>query len=53
MDEANINVVSEKTEDKVIGPTIWDPNLYNSLEGMLPKDIDEDNCTVVGAIVGV
>ena len=43
MDDANINVVSEKTEDEVVGPADWDPNVCNSLERKLPKDIEKDH----------
>ena len=43
MDEANINVVSEKTEDEAIGPADWNPKVCSSLEGMLPKDINKDH----------
>ena len=43
MDEANIKVVSEKTEDEAIGPADWNPKVCSSLEGMLPKDINKDH----------
>ena len=43
MDEANINVASEKSEDEAIGPADWDPKVCTSLERMLPKDIDKDH----------
>ena len=40
MDEANIN--EKKTEHEAIGPADWDPNVCNSLERMLPEDINKD-----------
>ena len=42
VDEANINVVSENTEDVTISAVDWNSNLCNNLEEMLPEDINED-----------
>ena len=42
VDEANINVVSENTEDGTISAVDRDSNLCNNLEEMLPEDINED-----------
>ena len=39
VDKANVNVVSENTEDGTMNTGDWDAN---NLEEMLPKDINED-----------
>ena len=42
VDEANINIVSENTEDETISAVDQNSNLCNNLEEMLPEDINED-----------
>ena len=42
VDEANINIVSENTEDETISAVDRNSNLCNNLEEMLPEDINED-----------
>ena len=42
MDKANVNVVSENTENGTMNTGDWDPKFCNNLEEMLPKDINED-----------
>ena len=42
VDEANINVVSENTEDETISAVDWNSNLCNNLEEMLLENINED-----------